>query len=112
MLDKHSRLAHKRLRMANLKSLKLHQLIGTSTVWTDELWDEALTYLLDRVGTLDVLTMVDVLPESALPHSPYKVDYLRVFRRYPPTLLLGAFDYLRAVKESRHGLATTNGMAR
>jgi hypothetical protein len=77
----------------------LHEILGTSTTWTDELWDEALTCLLDRVGTLDVLAMVEVLPESALPHSLYKVDYLRVFRQYPPTLLLGGFDYLRAVKK-------------
>jgi hypothetical protein len=84
--------------MPNLKPLKLHSVIGASTEWTDELWDEALVYLLDRVGTFDVLMMVDVLPDSVLPQSPHKVDYLRVFRQYPPTLLLGAFDYMRAMK--------------
>lgn len=100
-LDKSLPMAHKQCSMTNLKPLKLHTILGTSTVWTDELWDEALSYLLDRVGTLDVLTMAEVLPDSAVPHSPHKIDYLRVFRLYPPTLLLGAFDYMRAVKKER-----------
>lgn len=89
--------------MTNLKPLKLHTIISTATVWTDELWDEALSYLLERVGTLDVLMMVAVLPDDALPHSSRKVDYLRVFHRYPPTLLLGAFDLMRLKKETVHG---------
>ena len=101
MLDKLPALAHKQYRMSNLKPLKLHSLLGASTVWTDELWDEALRYLLDRVGTVDVLIMVCVLPDDVLPHSPHKVDYLRVFRQYPPTFLLGAFDYMRAAKEGQ-----------
>ena len=31
--------------------------------------------------------------------TPHKVDLLREFRNYPPTVLLGAFDYMRAIKE-------------
>jgi hypothetical protein len=60
-----------------------------------------LSYLLDRVRTFDVLVMVEVLPDSVLPNSPHKVDYLRVFRHYPPTRLLGAFDYMRVMKKGR-----------
>ncbi|TWP45973.1 hypothetical protein FKR81_37770 [Lentzea tibetensis] len=83
--------------MTKLKPLKLHEIIGTSTEWTDELWDEALRYLLERTGTFQVLFMVQVLPNyEALPDYLHKFDFLREFRNYPPTLLLGAFDLMRA----------------
>jgi hypothetical protein len=87
--------------MANLKPLKLHSIISSSTVWTDELWDEVLTYLLERANTFDALAMAQVLYGDHIPNYPHKVDFLREFRQYPPTVLLGAFDYMRAMKESQ-----------
>jgi hypothetical protein len=82
--------------MANLKPLKLHTILGTSTVWTDELWDEALTYLLEWANTFDALAMAQVLHGTYPPNYPHKIDFLREFRAYPPTVLLGAFDLTRA----------------
>lgn len=86
-----------------LKPLRLHELIGDHAEWTDELWDETLKYLLERVGTVEAIQMYAVLSGAAgledMITSPYKVDYLRRFRYYPPTLLLGSFDLVR-----RHGL--------
>lgn len=80
-----------------LKPVKLHDLLGASPTWTDELWDASLTYLLDRVGTVDAILMVQVLPgRSGAPQHLFKIDYIREFRQYPPTLLLGAFDAVRA----------------
>jgi hypothetical protein len=83
--------------MVALKPLKLHAIIGISTEWTDELWEAALSYLRDRVGIVDVLIMATVLPDGLRPYSPHKIDHLREFQQYPPTLLIGAFDYMRAV---------------
>jgi hypothetical protein len=57
------------------------------------------TYLLERTGTFDALAMAHVLYGTRLPIYPHKVDFLREFRAYPPTVLLGAFDYMRTVKE-------------
>ncbi len=84
-----------------LKPLKIHQLIGERIIWTDELWDEALEYLLGRVGTVDAMDMSVVLHsinglDRDTVRSPHKVDYLRQFRDYPPTLLLGIFDLVRS----------------
>jgi hypothetical protein len=87
--------------MSNLKPLKLHEIIGTSTVWTDELWDEALAYLLQRVGTREAVKMALflLLPNGKnLPDYPHKIDFLREFRKYPPTLLLGIFDVVRMMR--------------
>ncbi len=83
--------------MADLKPLKLHAIVGTATVWTDELWSEALTYLLERVGTIEAIFMAQQLHSdgSRLPDYPHKVDFLREFRGYPPTVLLGVFDLAR-----------------
>jgi hypothetical protein len=64
--------------MTQLKPLKIHSIIGTSTVWTDELWDEALTYLLERTGTLQVLAMCQVLHDDELPNSLHKIDPARI----------------------------------
>jgi hypothetical protein len=83
-----------------LKPRKLHGIIGTSTIWTDGLWHESLTYLLGNAGTLDALVMVEVLPLYRPSDTRYKIDYLREFRAYSPTLLLGAFDLMRYLKPS------------
>ena len=84
--------------MVNLKPLKLHDIIGTATAWTDELWDRALTYLLDHTSTFDALAMAEVISSGPVPNYPYKIDFLREFRSYPPTVLLGAFDLMRVRK--------------
>lgn len=82
--------------MTKLKPARLHEILGTSTVWTDELWDQALTYLLSSVETLGALEMVKALDGvQPLTNSIHKIDYLRQFRTYPPTVLLGAFDLMR-----------------
>jgi len=81
--------------MSDVKPLKLHAIIGTSTVWTDELWDDALTYLLERISTVDTLMMARTLHGEHVPNYPHKVDFLREFRKYPPTVLLGIFDLVR-----------------
>jgi hypothetical protein len=84
-----------------LKPLKLHHIIGTSTAWTDELWNEALDYLLTHVGTLQALTMYSTIDRAGEDTvvSLHKVDFLREFRRYPPTTLLGAFDLMRTLRQ-------------
>jgi hypothetical protein len=94
--------------MAKLHPLKLHTIIGTSTEWTDELWDDALHYLLENTSTLDVLAMTETLP-TLLAFS-HKIDYLREFHNYPPTLVLGAFDLMRALKSGRHTNAQPSGL--
>jgi len=87
-----------------LKPLKLHELIGHQAAWTDELWDEALKYLLERLGTADSVDMALALAEitnSRVPHSYHKIDYLRTFRAYPPSVLLGMFDLSRRRRDNR-----------
>lgn len=81
-----------------LKPLKLHDLIGGQTTWTDELWKEALAYLLERIGTMQAIYMTEQLHHDGtrLPNYPHKIDYLREFRDYPPTVLLGVFDLMRS----------------
>lgn len=81
--------------MTNLKPLKLHDIIRTATVWTDEMWDKSLTYLLGYTSTLDALAMAETLYRDQAPNYLHKIDFLREFRRYPPTTLLGAFDLMR-----------------
>ncbi len=88
----------------SLKPLKIHELIGNQAAWTDELWDEALKYLLERLGTADSVDMAYALAEitnSRAPHSYHKIDYLRTFRAYPPSVLLGMFDLARRRRENR-----------
>jgi hypothetical protein len=83
-----------------LKPLKLHELIAGATVWTDELWSEVSTYLLERVGTMDAISMAEQLHSDGteLPDYPHKIDFLREFHDYPPTVLLGSFDLMRVWK--------------
>ncbi|MFD9889721.1 hypothetical protein ACFWY9_10285 [Amycolatopsis sp. NPDC059027] len=87
--------------MSNLNPVKLHTIIGTSTAWTDELWEEALDYLLANTATPDAILMSIALSVGAPPDYPHKIDYLREFRKFPPTLLLGAFDLMRFIKHER-----------
>lgn len=94
--------------MAKLNPLKLHTIIGTSTEWTDGLWDDALRYLLENTSTVDALAMTETLP--TLLAFPHKIDYLREFHNYPPTLLLGAFDLMRARKSDASANATRPGL--
>jgi hypothetical protein len=51
----------------------------------------------ERAEHLAARKLADLLPDA---HRSigflHKVDYLREFRQYPPTLLLGAFDYMRS----------------
>jgi hypothetical protein len=86
--------------MTSLKPLKLHRIIGPTTAWTDDLWNEALAYLLERVGTTQSIFMAEQLhhDDTRLPDYPHKIDFLREFRDYPPTVLLGSFDLMRQRK--------------
>lgn len=87
--------------MARIKPLKLHDLIAGSTVWSEELWASALGYLLERTSTLDALVMAEVIGIHERPWLVHKIDYLRDFRDFPPTVLLGAFDWMRYQKAAR-----------
>jgi hypothetical protein len=81
--------------MQKLNQVKLHELIGTQTLWTDELWNDALDYLVENTATPDAIVMADILlGDEQAPHL-YKIDYLRDFRGFPPTVLLGVFDLMR-----------------
>jgi hypothetical protein len=84
-----------------LKPVKLHELLGGRTLWTDELWEAAEAYVSQSVSTPQAQRMyeciysdnakaVDYLPKSSL---------LGEFHYWPPTLLLGAFDLMRTHKE-------------
>jgi hypothetical protein len=91
--------------MRHLNQVKLHELIGSATVWTDDLWDDALDYLVENTATPDAIVMAEiVLGDEQAPHL-YKVDYLRDFRGFPPTVLLGAFDLMRYRKAASAELA-------
>lgn len=87
--------------MAILKPLKIHDLIAGSTVWSDELWDRALTYLLERTSTPEALVMAECIRSPERPWLVRKIDHLRDFRDVPPTVLLGAFDWMRYHKAAR-----------
>lgn len=82
------------------KPLRLHKLLGGQTAWTDKLWGQALGYLLERVGTMEAIFMAEQLHHDGtrLPNYPHKIDFLREFREYPPTVLLSAFDLMRLRK--------------
>ncbi len=88
--------------METLKPVKIHAIIGTSTVWSDELWGQALSYLRESTGTFDVLAMAETLYGDNLPNYPHKIDFLREFRDFPPTTSLGAFDRMRVLKFGSH----------
>ncbi len=87
--------------MEKLRPIELHKLIGRACEWTDELWDEALDYVLDNTATPAEARMmaVTILGKRirSYPHKRYKekIDFLCEFRDYPPTMFLGAFDLLR-----------------
>lgn len=78
------------------KPLKLHAIIGGSTIWTDNLWEEVLAYLLERVDTMEAIFMAEQLYHDGtdVPNYAHKADFLQEFRDYPPPLL-GAFDLMR-----------------
>lgn len=88
--------------MAKLNPVKLHAIIGASTEWTDELWDEALDYLLGHVGTTETTLMAALLPRNEpLSSFPRRVNLLYEFHKYPPTVLLGVFDCMRSQLRNR-----------
>lgn len=87
--------------MKTLAPVKLHKLIGYSAAWTDELWANALAYLLDNTSTVDAVLMCECLPGKVLFSHLHKIDYLREFQPYPPTLILGAFDWMRLMKATQ-----------
>lgn len=92
-LDKYAQIAHNLRRMADrkpLKPLKIHELIGGATAWTDDQWNAAIIYLLERVGTMEAIFMAEQLHHdgASVPNYPHKVDFLREFRQYPPTVCL------------------------
>jgi hypothetical protein len=42
--------------------------------------------------------MAEIFYSGHAPNYPHKIDFLREFRDYPPTVLLGAFDLMRQRK--------------
>lgn len=82
-----------------LKPLKLHELLAMQTIWTDELWEQSLDYLLARVGTDQAIRMAQFILDDNLPNSIHKIDYLREFRVFPPSVLLAAFDLTRVSRK-------------
>lgn len=80
------------------KPLRLHELLGRTPEWTDQLWDDARLYLADRLSLEQSIILVELFdPELAasLPLSLHKETFLAPFRKVPPTLLLGVFDMAR-----------------
>jgi hypothetical protein len=77
------------------KPLKIHHLLALKTAWTEELWDEALAYLLAFVSTQGAILMTQLILLDDPVESPYKIDHLREFRPYPPSAVLAAFDLIR-----------------
>lgn len=84
--------------------LKLHALLGDAEVWTDALWDEAMTYLDGRISlpqSVNYKTLLYRLRQEAgqhpnLPaHQIAKRDNLAGYRQFEPKLLLAAFDHFR-----------------
>lgn len=84
--------------MRQLNPVKLHELIASATLWTDELWNAALAYVLENTATPDAIVMARMVLGSELSQHMYKIDYLREFRGWPPTVLPGAFDLMRHQK--------------
>jgi len=132
---------------AELEPTYLHELLGGRTAWTEELWDEAIVWLLDTIGPSEAehlyemvwpakgetratqalkkfrhvvkdLPAKDVLAwfvaaddlerqeAQALSESgATKAELcLGEFRRWSPTVLLGAFDMLRDGEHFRLGV--------
>ena len=88
-----------------LSPLKLHTLIGDADVWTDALWNEAMTYLDGRITlpqSVNYKNLLYRLRQEAGQHPELqgyqiaKRDNLGEYRQFEPKLLLTAFDYFRA----------------
>jgi len=45
-----------------------------------------------------------MLYSDRMSNYPHKLDYLREFRKYPSTVLLGVFCYMRTAKEDKEDL--------
>lgn len=75
-------------------STPLHKLIAGEVRWTDSLWPKAFSYLDEVVTEEGSESLEAVLLGSPSAYST-REDRLKEFRRYPPTVLLGAFDLLR-----------------
>jgi hypothetical protein len=89
----------RKLSSVDIKPLKIHELLAMQTMWTDDLWDQSLEYLLKKVGTTEAIWMARFILDDNLPESIYKIEYLREFRAYPPSVVLAAFDLVRRMPE-------------
>jgi hypothetical protein len=87
-----------------LSPLKLHALLGDAEVWTDALWDDAMTYLDGRISlpqSVNYKTLLYRLQQQAGQHPEVpahqiaKRGNLAGYRQFEPKLLLAAFDYFR-----------------
>lgn len=79
-------------------------MLGGSSEWTDELWDEAIAFLshslsLPQAVELEMRLHVLRTSERSIAargtFSYVKRDRLDGFREYPPTILLGIYDLSR-----------------
>lgn len=94
------------MHMNDLQLVKLHLLIGTRTVWTDELWEDCREYVESHTGNSHVMLMFQFLYGGAKYHRPMtKEAMLGHFREWPPTVLLGAFDRMRSLPQVVAALA-------
>lgn len=87
---------------------RLHAILAGKTEWTDELFEEATSYLSGKLSMVSMGTLAafisdaDVLlPEDShqLRTELFKRAQMRIYRRYPPSMLLGFYDLART-----HGL--------
>ncbi len=88
----------------SIRPLKIHKLLAMQTEWTEDLWDETVAYLLSNISTADAILMVASILDidiyfdfksSDPPKPESRVEYIEMFRAYPPSVLLGGFDVVR-----------------
>lgn len=86
--------------MSKIDPVKLHELIGAKTEWTDQLWKRALRLAVADTTLDEAIAMAEFVGGSRVPYYTTSAQYLGEYHDYPPTTLLGAYDMLR-----RHRLA-------
>lgn len=84
---------------------RLHTILAGQTVWTDELFEAATNCLSGKLSMVSMSMLAafiadaDVLlPEDShqLRTELFKRAQMRIYRRYPPSLIIGFYDLARA----------------
>lgn len=84
---------------------RLHAILAGRTTWTDELWEQAATYLSGRLSMVGAQTLAAFIADAdalrphdsdALRAALFKKQQMEIYRKYPPTVLLAFFDLARA----------------